>query len=134
MKLGLENIKSCLIRDEHKVRIYKECFLPSNRFILLIHDLTKMDLKKLDDLMHGYLKSWLGMPKSGSFLPVHSGLCMDVKSVSHFYKESRSVDIVREHCSDYSASQGSVSARVGQELCRFCGLYTIEVGDVFLRW
>jgi hypothetical protein len=58
-KLGLENIKSCLVRDEHKVRIYKEYFLPANRFILLIHDLTKTDLKKLDDLTHRYLKSWL---------------------------------------------------------------------------
>ena len=95
MKLGLENIKSCLVRDEHKVRIYKEYFLPANRFILSIHDLTKTDLKKLDDLTHRYLKSWLGMPQSGSFLPVHSGLGMDVKSVSHLYKESRSLEIVR---------------------------------------
>jgi hypothetical protein len=27
MKLGLENIKSCLVRDEHKVRIYSKSFL-----------------------------------------------------------------------------------------------------------
>jgi hypothetical protein len=53
MKLELENIMSCLVRDEHKVRIYKECFLPANRFILLIHDLTKTVLKNLDDQMHG---------------------------------------------------------------------------------
>jgi hypothetical protein len=45
--------------------------------------------------MHRYLKFWLGMPQSGSFLPVHFGLSMDVKSVSHLYKESRSLDIVR---------------------------------------
>jgi hypothetical protein len=95
MKLGLENIKSCLERDEHKVRIYKEYFLPANRFILSIHDLTKTDLKKLDDLTRRYLKSWLGMPQSSSFLPVHSGLCIDVKSVLHIYKESQSLDIVR---------------------------------------
>jgi hypothetical protein len=36
-----------------------------------------------------------GMPQGGSFLPVHSGLGMDVKSVSHLYKESQSLDIVR---------------------------------------
>jgi hypothetical protein len=100
MKLRLENIKSCLVWDEHKRRMYKEYLLPTNRFILLIHDLTKTDLKKLDDLTHRYLKSWLGMPQSVTFLPVHSGLSMDVKSVSHLYKESRSLDNV-------SASQGS---------------------------
>jgi hypothetical protein len=94
-KMGHENIKSCLVLDEHKVRIYKEYFLPANCFILSIHDLTKTDLKELDDLTHRYLKSWLGMPKSGSFVPVHSGLIMDEKSVSHLSKESRSLDIVR---------------------------------------
>jgi hypothetical protein len=95
MKLGLQNIKSCLVRDELKVRIYKEYFLPANRFILSIHDLTKTNLKELDDLTHRYLKSWLGLPQSGSFLPVHFGLGTDVKRVSHLYKDSWSLDIVR---------------------------------------
>jgi hypothetical protein len=39
MERGLENIDKCLVQNEHKVRIYKEYFLPANRFILLIHDL-----------------------------------------------------------------------------------------------
>jgi hypothetical protein len=96
MKLGLENIKDCLVREqEHKVRIYKEYFLPANRFIFLILDLTKTNLEKLDDVTHRYLKSCLGIPQSDSFLPVHSGLGMDVKNVLHLYKESRSLDIVR---------------------------------------
>jgi hypothetical protein len=85
MKRELENIKGCFMRDEHKVRKYKDYFLPANRFILSINDLTKTDLKNLDDLIHRYLKSWLGMPQSGSFLPVHSGLGTFVKSVSHLY-------------------------------------------------
>jgi hypothetical protein len=81
MKRGLENILVCFVCDERKVRIYKEYFLPANRFIILIHDLTKTDLGKLDALANGYLKSWLGMSQGGSFLPVHSGLGMDIKSV-----------------------------------------------------
>jgi hypothetical protein len=85
----------CLVRNEHKVRIYKEYFLPADRLILSIHDLTKTDLGKLDALTNRYLKSWLGMPQEGSVLPVHSGLDMDVKSVSHLYKKSQSLDIVR---------------------------------------
>jgi hypothetical protein len=88
MECGLKNIDKCLVRDERKVRIYKEYFLPANCFILSIHDLTKMDLGKLDALANRYLKSWLGMPQGGSFLPVHSGLGMDVKSVSHLYKKN----------------------------------------------
>jgi hypothetical protein len=95
MEHGLENINKCLVRDKRKVRIYKEYFLPANRFILSIHDLTEMDLGKLDAFANRYLKSWLGMLQGGSFLPVHSGLGMDVKSVFHLYKKSRSLDIVR---------------------------------------
>jgi hypothetical protein len=44
MERGLENIDKCLAHDEHKVRIYKEYFLPANHFIVWIHDLTKTDL------------------------------------------------------------------------------------------
>jgi hypothetical protein len=115
MKRGLANIKSCLVRDEHKVRIYEEYFLPANHFILSIHDLTKTDLKKLDDLMHRYLKFWLGMPQSGSFLAVHSGLGMDVKSVLHLYKESWSLDIVRALVRGDNTVQNTVRAKVQRE-------------------
>jgi hypothetical protein len=69
MELGLENIDKCLVRDERKVRFYKEYFLPANRFILLIHDLTKMDLGKLDALANRYLKS-LARHAPGRFLPI----------------------------------------------------------------
>jgi hypothetical protein len=56
MEHGLENIDKCLVHDERKVRIYKEYFLPANRFILSIHDLTKTDLGKLDALTIRNLK------------------------------------------------------------------------------
>jgi hypothetical protein len=46
MECRLRNIDKCLVRDERKVRIFKEYFLPANRFILSIHDLTKTDLGK----------------------------------------------------------------------------------------
>jgi hypothetical protein len=81
----------------------------------LIHDLTKTDLKKLDDLTHRYLKSWLGMPQSGFFLPVHFGLSMDMKSVSHLYKESRSLDIVRALVLGDNTVQTTVRAKVQRE-------------------
>jgi hypothetical protein len=103
-----------LVQDEHKVSIYREYFLSANHFILLIHDLTKTDLKKLDDLTHIYLKSWLGMPQS-SFLPVHSGLVMNVKSVSQFYKESRSLDIVMALVRGDNTVQTTVRAKVQRE-------------------
>jgi hypothetical protein len=115
MERGLENINKCLVRDEHKVIIYKEYFLPANRFILLIHNLTKTDLGKLDALANRYLKYWLGMPQEGCFLPVHSGLGMDVKSVSHLYKESRSLDIVKALIQGDHTVQTTAQAKVQRE-------------------
>jgi hypothetical protein len=95
MESGLENRDQCLVHHERKVKIYKEYFLPANHFILSIHDLTKTHLGVLDALTNRYLKSWLGMPQGSSFLPVHSGLSMVAKNVSHIYKESQSLDNVR---------------------------------------
>jgi hypothetical protein len=115
MEHGLENIDKCLVRDERKVRIYKEYFLPANHFILSIHDLTKMDLGKLDALAKRYLKSWLGIPQGGSFLPVHSGLGMDVKNVSHLYMESRSLDIIKALIRGDDTVQTTVQAKVQRE-------------------
>jgi hypothetical protein len=115
MKCGLENIDKCLVCDEHKVRTYREYFLLANRFILSIHDLTKTDLRKLDALANRYLKSWLSMPLSGSFLSVHSGLGMDVKSVSHLYQESRFLDIVGALIRGDHTVQITVQAKVQLE-------------------
>jgi hypothetical protein len=94
MECRPKNIDGSLVHNESKVRIYKEYFLPANRFILSIHHLTKMDLGDLDALTNRYLKSWLGIPQGGSFLLMHSGLGMNGKSVFHLYKESRYLDIV----------------------------------------
>jgi hypothetical protein len=54
------------------------------------------------------------MPQSGSFLPVHCGLGMDMKSVSP-YKESRSLDIVRALVRGDNTVQTTVRAKVQRE-------------------
>ena len=58
----LKNIDSLLVRNEYKVRIYSEYLLGSYRFLFSVHDLSKTQIKALDDLSHGYLKDWLGLP------------------------------------------------------------------------
>jgi hypothetical protein len=115
MERGLENVDKCLERDECKVRIHKEYFLPA-------------DLGKLDALTNWYLKSWLGMPQGGYFLPVHSGLGMDVKSVSHLYKKCQSLDIVRamirgNHTVEtvvQAKVHWSIGAEMDEKICHLC--------------
>jgi hypothetical protein len=76
-----------------------------NLFLFL--SFFQMSDLKLDALTNRYLKSWLGMPHGGSFLPVHSGLGMDV--------ESRSLDIVRALIRGDHTVQTTVQAKVQRE-------------------
>ena len=89
----MENINNLLVRDEFKVRIYSEYFLGSLRFLFSVHDLTKTQLKVLDDLTHVYLKKWLGLPRGASWALVHDAHGMNIKSIDHLYKESRALTL-----------------------------------------
>ena len=82
-----------MIRDEFKVRIYSEYFLNANRFILSIHDLNTTQIKRLEDLTHRHLKKWFGIPQGGSWCLVHEGHGLNIKSISHLYKESRTLSL-----------------------------------------
>jgi hypothetical protein len=66
MECGLKNIDKCLVRDERKVRIYKEYFLPANRFILSFHDLRQI-LGNLMLLPIGTSSLGLACPREAPF-------------------------------------------------------------------
>ena len=89
----LKNLDSTLIRNEYKVRVYSEYFLGACRFILSIHDLTKSQISDLESMAHSYLKRWLGLPRGASWALVHDIHGMNVKSIDHLYKESRSLTL-----------------------------------------
>ena len=65
----------------------------SYRFILSVHDLNLSQLRKLEELSHGFLKRWLGMPQSGSWVMVHDRHGMNIKSVTHLYREARALTL-----------------------------------------
>ena len=91
---GLENIDALLIRNELKVRIYSEYFLGSKRFLFSIHDLHSSQISEIENLTHRYIKKWLGIPRSGSWCLVHDRHGINIKSISHFYKECRTVSLI----------------------------------------
>ena len=89
----LENIDALLVRDEYKVKIYADYFLGANRFVFSVHDLCTSQLKALNDLTHGYLKKWLGLPQCASWALVHDAHGLNIKSISHLYIESRALNL-----------------------------------------
>ena len=56
----LKNVDDLLIRNEYKVRIYKDYFLGSIRFLFSVHDLHKTQIDELEKLSHSYLKKMAG--------------------------------------------------------------------------
>ena len=89
----LKSLDSSLVRNEYKVQMYFEYLLGSWRFMLSIHDLSKCQIADLESLTHSYLKRWLGLPQGASWALVHDIHGLNIKSIDHLYKESRSLNL-----------------------------------------
>ena len=68
--------------------MYKHYTLPSVRFLLTVHDITKTDLKKLDNLCHKYMKKWAGLPPCATNSIFHLRSALDIPSVTSVYNEA----------------------------------------------
>jgi hypothetical protein len=84
---GMERIDNCFVRNEFKLWIYKEYFLPSKRFLLTVHTLNATHLKLLDTFADKYVKKWAGLPKSATNAMIHLSEGMDLRSISDLYME-----------------------------------------------
>ena len=76
-----------MIRNEYKVWIYKNYFVPSIRFLLTVHKITHTDLQTLDRLVHKYSKHWVGLPNCSTNLVFHMKGAMDIPSITTLYQE-----------------------------------------------
>ena len=84
----LENINNTKVRSEYKLWIYQNYFISSVRFLLSIHDVTKTDIAKLDNLTHRYLKMWAGLPPSATNAVFHARESLNILSISDLYNIS----------------------------------------------
>ena len=53
-----------------------------------IHEITKTDLMKLDNLTHKYLKKWAGVPRCATNSIFHLQTALNIPSISQIYTES----------------------------------------------
>ena len=90
----LKNIDNTQIRGEYKVAIYHRYLLPSLRFLLTIHDITKTHLKKLDTLTDKFLKSWAGLPRCATNSILHLQHTLHIKTIQHLYQETHAISHV----------------------------------------
>ena len=71
-KDGLDKIQNTMIRNEYKLWIYREYFLPSKRFLLTVHNITSTNLTLLD---------WL------TSLLINGQVCLHVQQMQYYILE-----------------------------------------------
>ena len=111
----LENIDSLKNRSEHKMWIYKNYFLPSQRFHLTVHEITSTDLKKLDNLTNKYLRKWTGMPPCATNAILHMRTGLEIKSISELYEEAHCVNHARTRLLGDSLVNHALTSKVNRE-------------------
>ncbi len=87
----LESINELKIRNEYKMKMYKDYLLPASRFILTVHDLSQTNLDKIDNYINQYLKRWSGLPRSATPSVLHMDEFCAIKTVNEVYYEAHAV-------------------------------------------
>jgi hypothetical protein len=112
---GLANIEKAMVRNEYKLWIYSQYFLPSKRFLLTIYTLTDTHLKLLDTLTDKSVKKWAGLPPSATNAILHMKEGLNFKSISELYMESHIVSHTRTRLKADSIVNAVVDAAVARE-------------------
>ena len=86
----LSNLDQTSVRGEFKLNIYKAYVLPSIRFMLTVHSISKTYLDQLDNAAMRFMKCWSGVPRSGTRLIFHSEHFLNIPSISQLYEEAHS--------------------------------------------
>ncbi len=108
----LENIEKSLIRNEYKMSVYTKYVIPALRFKLTVHDITKTNLKLLDNMVDKQLKLWLNIPPSGTRAILHCKEGLGIKSISHLYRECHGI----AHTSSRLKADSTVNTALDQRL------------------
>ena len=122
---GIANIDKAMVRDEYKLWIYSKYFLPSKRFLLTVHTLTKTQLQALDTLTDKAIKRWVGLPRSATNVFIHMTQALDIKSISQLYTEMHTVSHVRTRLQGDSIVNAAIDCTLERE-----GLWTTKQSTI----
>ena len=115
IKDTIHNIDQSLIRDEFKLKVYSQYLLPAIRFKLTVHEISATNLSKLDALGDRFIKKWLHIPPSGTLAIVHTQEGLNIKSLSHIYKEAHAVSHTNSRLKADRAVNVALESRVARE-------------------
>ena len=101
----LKRIDSLLIREDYKVKMFRDYVIPSSRFLLTVHEITYTNLDKLDALCNKFLKKWMHMPQSAAPEILKIRGLAHVPSVKQTYQECQ----VSSYISSMTKADASVT-------------------------
>ena len=111
----LSHINSSLVRPEYKLKVYTSYALPSLRFHLTNHDLTKTQLSSLDALSTRFL-NWLSLPPCATTSVLYDPLSLNLNTISFVYSECHTLSL------SLSLSLSSLTGSFSWSSCPFRSL------------
>ena len=137
---GIENIDGSLVRDEYKLKMYADYFLPSIRYHLTVNEITDTYLKSLDALTNRYLKKWSRLARPATLAFIHMPECLNIMSVSDLYYQAHSINYARMksvsdssviHCLDSALERESTWTRKKSVLVKSQEVFeTVNSADI----
>ena len=115
LEKGLKNIGASSIRNEFKLKVYSDYFLPSLRFHLTVNDMTKTHLEELDALVHRHIKPWVGLPKPGTWAFIHMPDGANIKTISELYLECHALAHLSSRMKADDAVNHCLNSRIERE-------------------
>jgi hypothetical protein len=112
--IKLDRLDNLLIRDEHKTAILRDYLLPSSRFILTVHELSKTSLNILDAICHRYMKSWTGLKRSTTPAILHLDQTTAIPSITYLYQQCQT----NAYTSSRLKADRTVNAALDSKLAR----------------
>ena len=111
----IENIDKMFIRNEYKLWIYKNYFIPAIIFLLTIHYITKTDVPKLDCLTNKILKKWAELPRCVPNTICHHPIALNILSMSDLYHLTHTLDYAHIRLKGDDVINHGLDAKVERE-------------------
>ena len=115
IRCRLDRVDELLIRNEYKIRIYRDYILPATRFHLTVHELTSTSLDKLDALANRYVKRWTHLPRSATPAVLHLPCFLDIKSIKCLYHECQTAAYVSSRLKADHKVQNALDSKLKRE-------------------
>ena len=132
LKEALDRIEASLIRTEYKLWILKNYLIPSKRFLLTVHSITKTHLAKLDTFVDKYTKKWAGLPRSATNVILHLQEALNIPAISSVYTEAHNTSHARTRLQGDQTINDILDHTLAREATYSRGLQTtMEAEEVF---